>query len=146
MSIPRAMPAEIWAPRRFNQVCVGREGSDQNASSIAAGFPGSNSVFVFCFLFFPRIELISDKSTLVYVDSLKVLFKEVATDVIFNFSKEINIFYKLSVLGKEYTFVFNFELYFVCMNECVGFKYGVLISFFRVQIIGHAVKSVSRSP
>ena len=47
------------------------------------------------------------------VDSLKVLFKEVSSDITLNMLKEINIFYKLSVLGKKYTlhFVFNSELF-----------------------------------
>ena len=52
------------------------------------------------------------------VDSLKVLFKDVTSDIIFNFSEEINVFYnyKLYVFGKERTFIFNYEL-FDCMNE-----------------------------
>ena len=50
------------------------------------------------------------------VDSLKVLFEEMSSDAIFNYLKEINIFYKLQDFDRKYTFCFNFEL-FECMNE-----------------------------
>ena len=64
-----------------------------------------------------------------HVDSMEVLFKEVSSDIIFNFFlKEINMFYKLKVFGrnipnKEYTFVFNFELMFLMkglLSDCVN--------------------------
>ena len=55
------------------------------------------------------------------VDSLKVLFEEISSDVIFNCLKVINILYKLYVFDKKYTFRFNFEL-FECMTEGVVFK------------------------
>ena len=45
-------------------------------------------------------------------DSLKALFKEVSSDIIFNFLKEINVFDKLYVFDKEYTFVFIFYFLF----------------------------------
>ena len=49
-----------------------------------------------------------------------VLFKEVCSDTISTFLKEMNIFCNLEGFDKEYTFVSHFEL-FDCMNEWVVF-------------------------
>ena len=61
-------------------------------------------------------DLIDIREHYFNVDSLKVLFKDVSSNIIFNFLKDINIFYKLFVFGKEYTFVFDFE-FFQSMTE-----------------------------
>ena len=48
-----------------------------------------------------------------------MLFEAIYSDIIFNFLKDINIFYKF--FDKKYIFGFNFEL-FECMNESVVFN------------------------
>ena len=40
------------------------------------------------------------------VASLKVLFEELSSDIIFNFLKEINVFYKFKFVGKKYIYLF----------------------------------------
>ena len=62
-------------------------------------------IFLFC------SDLIDNREKYFNVYLLKVLFKEISSDIVFNCLKEIiNMFYKLSIFGKKYTFGFIFEV------------------------------------
>ena len=60
------------------------------------------------------------------VNSLKVLFNDVSSDIVFNFLKEINIFYKL-FFDKKYTLFLILIEMLDCMNERGSFDMAFLI-------------------
>ena len=61
--------------------------------------------YIFCLF---CSDLIDIRQTYFNVNSLKVLFRDMYSDIIFNFLKEIKKIYKLYVFYKKYTFDFDF--------------------------------------